>query len=110
MAKGQLRSKSFLVWLPKFARLIRMGSLDCKSDHLILSFLGMFQIDIILFDCFPWMDLVTCMKTSGGFGPTFAGQAWTFEDLDLTSGETMWLPESLILIEHNPSMLGDLEF
>ncbi|KAL6289750.1 hypothetical protein ACE6H2_007260 [Prunus campanulata] len=110
MVKGQLRSKSFLVWLSKFAELIRMRSLYCKSDHLILSSLGMFQIDTTLFDCFPWMDLVTCIKTSGGFGPTFAGWAWTSEDLGLISGETMWLLESLILTEHNPSMVGDLEF
>ncbi|CAL8992697.1 unnamed protein product [Prunus brigantina] len=61
-----------------------MRSTDCKSDQLILSSLGTFQIDITLFDCFPWMDVVTCMKTSGGFGPTSAGRAWTSEDLDLT--------------------------
>ncbi|CAL9020095.1 unnamed protein product, partial [Prunus brigantina] len=64
MAKGQLRSKSFLVWLPRFVELIRIISSDCKSDRLILSSLGLFQIDIILFDCFPWMDLVTCITTS----------------------------------------------
>ncbi|CAL9000587.1 unnamed protein product [Prunus brigantina] len=56
------------------------------------------------------MDLVTCMKTSRDFGPTSVSRAWTSEDFGLTSSETMWLPESLILIEHNPPMLGDLEF
>ncbi|CAL8162724.1 unnamed protein product [Prunus armeniaca] len=101
-------------WILVFALLTSNHPIDqlSKEPHLGLgSFnsLGSRMIDITLFDCFPWMDLVTCMKTSGDFGPTSAGRAWTSEDFGFTSSETMWLLESLILIEHNPPMLDDLE-
>ncbi|PQM35225.1 hypothetical protein Pyn_22686 [Prunus yedoensis var. nudiflora] len=85
-----------------------MRSSDCKSEHLILSSLGMFQIDITLFDC-SLDGSRHVHENIRRFWAYFRGSGLDLRGL-LTSDETMWLPEFLILIEHNPPMLGDLEF